>query len=597
MKFNLRSSLFIPVLIASLLTGMAIERWVANDTRSREASLEAVDGQADHAHRAAYVCPMHPEIQSDQPGKCPICGMDLVPNEHQHAMDEADEGPPVVKVSSAVMGELGVRTEPVVRKSIVRRIDAPGLVQEIKKDRMTHYSAPFDAVVTALLFDKGAWLETGAPLIELKSDDILHAQERHLQLLAGEGGQDGAAAGAPQTDRALEKTPSPNVPAKSDAPDEIAPATTTAAAPVAAPAEDTTSQGAASKAAPEADASTTPGGLTAKDISEIRGFLGANGHLSDEQRRQLEKLGMQPSAIDAMEAQLMADVNTGSGPSEDGAGDNGASEDSASGAAPPTTRGGTGAEKPTGQASGPVPGGGAPMVGNTGSVDIKTLDDSRRYLASIGMRAEDILRLETERKPSDRIRLYAGHPGRVMELKVAKDAFIGKGELMFTLGGLVRAVVVANAFQRDAVWITTGQRAEVRMPHVSGVVYPGIVNQGAVSINTYSQNIGVKVTFSAPFDEVRTNTYVVSTIYGDEHENVLAVPAEALIRTEHQDRVVLALGDGRFKPVVVKTGVEAAGEVEVTDGLKEGDQVVVMAQFLIDSESSLQAAFRRLDSE
>jgi len=75
---------------------------------------------------------------------------------------------------------------------------------------------------------------------------------------------------------------------------------------------------------------------------------------------------------------------------------------------------------------------------------------------------------------------------------------------------------------------------------------------------------------------------------------VLAVPAEAVIRTETGDRVIVALGGGRFKPVAVRTGIETGGQIEIQRGLKEGDEVVVSAQFLIDSESSLQASFGRM---
>jgi Cu(I)/Ag(I) efflux system membrane fusion protein len=56
----------------------------------------------------------------------------------------------------------------------------------------------------------------------------------------------------------------------------------------------------------------------------------------------------------------------------------------------------------------------------------------------------------------------------------------------------------------------------------------------------------------------------------------------------------VALGGGRFKPVPVRTGIETGGKVEILGGLKEGEEVVVSAQFLIDSESNLQASFRRM---
>ncbi len=134
------------------------------------------------------------------------------------------------------------------------------------------------------------------------------------------------------------------------------------------------------------------------------------------------------------------------------------------------------------------------------------------------------------------------------------------------------------------------------MPHERGVVWPGIVNQGAISINPDSQNIGIKLTFTAPLDKVRSNMYVLGTIFGDTRKDVIAVPTQSIIRTEGEDRVVKALGNGRFKPVTVKLGAEAGDLTEIIEGLEEGDEVVVMAHFLIDSESSLQASLQRLNS-
>ncbi len=58
--------------------------------------------------------------------------------------------------------------------------------------------------------------------------------------------------------------------------------------------------------------------------------------------------------------------------------------------------------------------------------------------------------------------------------------------------------------------------------------------------------------------------------------------------------MVKALGDGRFQPVDVETGMRSDGRVEILSGLGEADEIVISGQFLIDSESSLQASFLRM---
>jgi membrane fusion protein, copper/silver efflux system len=223
-----------------------------------------------------------------------------------------------------------------------------------------------------------------------------------------------------------------------------------------------------------------------------------------------------------------------------------------------------------------------------------TLQESRTRLARLGLSNDDIQRLEQKRAPSSKLTLYAPYAGMIENLKVAAGESVPSGTMLFELTGLARATVLANAFQRDAAWIQAGQAVEVNLPHVSGRTWPGVVNQAAVSIDPNSQNIGVRLSFTAPTRLLKSSMYVVATIHGDVRRGVLAIPQDALIRTESEDRVIVALGGGRFKPVRVRAGIETDDQVEILSGLRPGDKVVVSAQFLIDSESSLQASFRRM---
>jgi len=69
-----------------------------------------------------------------------------------------------------------------------------------------------------------------------------------------------------------------------------------------------------------------------------------------------------------------------------------------------------------------------------------------------------------------------------------------------------------------------------------------------------------------------------------------------LIRSGTDDRVVVALGEGRFQPRRVVPGLESGERVAILDGLAAGEEVVVSGQFLLDSEANLRAGLRRLES-
>ena len=67
-----------------------------------------------------------------------------------------------------------------------------------------------------------------------------------------------------------------------------------------------------------------------------------------------------------------------------------------------------------------------------------------------------------------------------------------------------------------------------------------------------------------------------------------------MLRTGERLLVIVDLGDGRFAPREVTLGREEGGFAEVLHGIEEGESVVTSAQFLLDSEASLQEAVRRL---
>jgi Cu(I)/Ag(I) efflux system membrane fusion protein len=79
---------------------------------------------------------------------------------------------------------------------------------------------------------------------------------------------------------------------------------------------------------------------------------------------------------------------------------------------------------------------------------------------------------------------------------------------------------------------------------------------------------------------------------GAEDKPVVAVPDSAVIDSGTRQIVLIAKGEGRFEPRVVKTGRHGDGYVEALEGIKEGEEVVTTATFLIDAESNLRAALK-----
>ena len=95
---------------------------------------------------------------------------------------------------------------------------------------------------------------------------------------------------------------------------------------------------------------------------------------------------------------------------------------------------------------------------------------------------------------------------------------------------------------------------------------------------------------------LRLNPYFIKLCNAHVNEAQFTVPKEAIIRTQHQNRVVIALGEGRFKSVEVDVGQINDDEAIILSGVIAGDSVVTSAQFLIDSESSKRSDFKRIQT-
>jgi len=106
----------------------------------------------------------------------------------------------------------------------------------------------------------------------------------------------------------------------------------------------------------------------------------------------------------------------------------------------------------------------------------------------------------------------------------------------------------------------------------------------------------ISIELENPDLSLRAGMYANVTFDVPVAHDALVVPEEAVIRGGTRDLVVLERSPGSFDVLPVALGRYGDGRWEVLEGVEEGDEIVVSAQFLIDSESNLAAAIRGLDS-
>ena len=111
-----------------------------------------------------------------------------------------------------------------------------------------------------------------------------------------------------------------------------------------------------------------------------------------------------------------------------------------------------------------------------------------------------------------------------------------------------------------------------------------------------TRTMRIRLHFANDDEDLKPNMFVNVKITSLSEQAVISVPRQALIRTGRHNRVVLALGGGRYRSVEVTPGRESGQQIEIIAGLSQDDVVVTSAQFLLDSESNTAADFARMDS-
>ncbi|MCH7686113.1 MAG: efflux RND transporter periplasmic adaptor subunit, partial [Planctomycetes bacterium] len=164
---------------------------------------------------------------------------------------------------------------------------------------------------------------------------------------------------------------------------------------------------------------------------------------------------------------------------------------------------------------------------------------------------------------------------------------------VMAIATLDRVWVLAEVLERQAAWIEAGQLAEVELEHLPGQRLQGTVDYVYPELDRKTRTLKVRMRFDNEAYVLRPNMFARITIYGTETPAVVHVPRAALIRGGAIDRVVLSLGKGRFRSQAVEIGIESGDRVEIRSGITAGDLIVTSGQFLIDSESNIEAELAR----
>jgi Cu(I)/Ag(I) efflux system membrane fusion protein len=205
-----------------------------------------------------------------------------------------------------------------------------------------------------------------------------------------------------------------------------------------------------------------------------------------------------------------------------------------------------------------------------------------------------IERLAAAGRPTERVVYHAPADGVVVELGVREGGLAEPGMAAIALAPLDPLWVVAAVPEAQAARVGPDAETTVTFPALPGERFSGRVIEKLPALDEMTRTVQVRLAVANPAGRLGAGMRANVLFETGGREDLLLAPAEAVIRTGRADRVIVALGGGRFAAREVVTGAEFGDEIEIRAGLDAGEQVVTSGQFMIDSESQVRESLRRL---
>jgi Cu(I)/Ag(I) efflux system membrane fusion protein/cobalt-zinc-cadmium efflux system membrane fusion protein len=225
----------------------------------------------------------------------------------------------------------------------------------------------------------------------------------------------------------------------------------------------------------------------------------------------------------------------------------------------------------------------------------RLLEAARTRLKYWDVSEKQIQALEQTRQVRKTLTLYSPFSGIVTEKKVFAGMAVMPGADLMQISDISRVWVNAQIYEYELPWLKAGLAAVAELPFGQEKSLRGKVGYVYPYVEPETRTVKARLEFANPGYELKPDMYANVRIEAEPVRQALAIPANAVLRSGKGETVFVALGEGRFEPRTVKTGVQdEEGMVQVLEGLKEGEQVVTSAQFMLDSESKLREAIQKM---
>ncbi|MHB1687395.1 MAG: efflux RND transporter periplasmic adaptor subunit [Ignavibacteriaceae bacterium] len=224
------------------------------------------------------------------------------------------------------------------------------------------------------------------------------------------------------------------------------------------------------------------------------------------------------------------------------------------------------------------------------------VESAKRRLLYWDISEKEIQALEKRGTPQKTMTIYSPANGIVTDKMVINGQNIEPGMALYKIADLSTVWGLAQIYQYELPWIKVGDKVDLQLSYIPGKTFEGHVKYIYPFLNSDSKTVQVRIEiYNTNNFEFKPGMFADVTIKSSLTLETITVPNQAIIHTGTRDVAIIALSNGYFEPRNVTLGARGdGGYVQILDGIHEGENIVTSSEFLIDSESNLNAALNNM---
>jgi Cu(I)/Ag(I) efflux system membrane fusion protein len=222
---------------------------------------------------------------------------------------------------------------------------------------------------------------------------------------------------------------------------------------------------------------------------------------------------------------------------------------------------------------------------------VKTSIDRLRFF---DMPEHQLDELEQTLEIKRELHIHSPADGIVLKIGARQGQYVTPRTELYAIADLSTVWVYVDIYEDELSWIAVGDPANLTVTALPGRTFQGKLTYIYPYAEDRTRTIKVRMEFDNPGLVLKPAMFANVAIEGNVLPDVIAVPSEAIIRSGTREQIFVQREAGKFEPRAVELGVSSEGWTQIITGVAPGEDVVVSAQFLIDSESKLREAAAKM---